>query len=178
MKKIFLIIALLIGILSGVYAQPAVGQFRDHLACHRFYDVAVTPTCVYAATENHLMIVDKENNFAVSSWSKVEGLSEVGISEILYDSVSQFLIVAYKNSNIDFIAPDGSLHNVNDIKNKSFSSSKRINNIFVDNGIAYFLCDFGVVLINIETFLIQDTWFTTLNGYSHKVQDLTLHGDE
>lgn len=178
MKKIFLIIALLIGILSGVYAQPAVGQFRDHLACHRFYDVAVTPTCVYAATENHLMIVDKENNFAVSSWSKVEGLSEVGISEILYDSVSQFLIVAYKNSNIDFIAPDGSLYNVNDIKNKSFSSSKRINNIFVDNGIAYFLCDFGVVLINIETFLIQDTWFTTLNGYSHKVQDLTLHGDE
>lgn len=177
MRKILLNVLFLI-LISSASAQLATGQFRDHLSCYRFYDVAVTPDYVYGATENHLMIVDKSNDNSISSWSKVEGLSEVGISEIAYDSVSQYLIVAYRNSNLDFIAPDGSLINVNDIKNKAISGSKNINGIFIHEGIAYLSCDFGVVLVDLSTFLIRDTWFTTLGGYTFAAQDMTLHGDE
>lgn len=175
MKKIIYTLLFWIGLLSTSYSQIAMGEFRAHLMGFRFYDIAVTPDYIYGATDNHLAIIDKKNGNTISSWSKVDGLSEIGISKITYDSHTELLIIAYKNSNIDLISPDGTLYNVNDIKNKSISGSKQINDIYVSQSTAYLACDFGVVILNLQTHLIQDTWFTTLNGRSYKVQDLTLH---
>ncbi len=165
----FLLIFLNIGILN---AQIPIGTFRSHLPYKSFHSVASTSDYIYAATDKSLMLLKKSDR-EVSSWSKIDGLSEVGISMIYYSKENDVLIIAYSNSNLDFIKND-KLFNVADIKNKQLIGSKKINNIYVSEDIAYLSCAFGVVLINLQNFTIQDTWFTTRNNEIFEVKDFTI----
>lgn len=173
MKKLYIFFTLFI-IGSHCFGQMAMGTFRSHLPCRNFYSVAVTPDYVYAAGQKHLMLINKDDDNSVSSWSKVDGLSEVGITTIEYASEAELLIVAYNNSNLDFIDKDGNLTNINDIKNKTISGSKQINHIYIEGEQAYFSTGFGIVVINLEKFIIEDTWFTILNDETYSVNALTI----
>jgi hypothetical protein len=175
MKNIitFLLIVLAGGMLN---AQTPIGSFRAHLPYRSFHSVAVTSDYIYAATNKSLMLLNKADR-GLSSWSKVDGLSEIGIARIYYSKENDVLIIAYTNSNIDFIKND-KLTNVADIKNKQMIGSKSINNIYVNGNIAYLSCAFGVVLINLQNFTIQDTWFTTRNDEIYEVEDFTISNNK
>lgn len=101
-------------------AQIPVGTFRSHVPLHSFHSVAVADDYVYAASTNGLMMLDKatrdSENPDITSWSKTDGLSDIDISIIHYDSDHKTLVVAYANGNLDLIVND-KLYNIRDIKN-------------------------------------------------------------
>lgn len=152
--------------------QISVGQFNDQLSYRRFFSVAVADDCVYGAAENGLMLVDKAD-LSTSTWSKIDGLSDVSIAKITYSKAHETLIVVYNNSNLDFIK-DGKLFNVPDIKNKSFSGSKAIYNTLCDQDVLYLSTAFGVVLIDLNTRYVLDTWFTNYDTITCSVLDLAI----
>lgn len=156
-------------------AQIPIGSFRAHLPYGGFYAVAAGEDYVYAATGKSLMLVDKSDH-SLSSWSKVDGLTETGISKIHYSKEARTLIIAYTNSNIDLIR-DGQLTNISDIKNKQITGIKYINQIVTSGNTAYLACTFGVVLLDLENYFIRDTWFTNRGNETYSVNDLTLLGD-
>ncbi|MDR2979203.1 MAG: hypothetical protein LBV02_01990 [Bacteroidales bacterium] len=163
MRKDILSILFFVFISLSLSAQTALGTFKDYLPYHMFKDVAIGKDVVYAATYTSLMLVDKSNASALSTWSKVDGLSEVGISCIEYSDEADALIIAYTNSNIDIIK-NQKLTNISDIKNKQMSGAKTINDIITYGKKAYVSCAFGIVVLNLETLLVDDTWFTTRNS--------------
>ena len=109
MKKTLLTL-LAIALSISVYCQTAIGQFRSHIPLHKFHSVTADDKYVYAASENGLMILEKksltDDTPNLSSWSKVDGLSDVDVAIISYDNNHNTLIISYKNGNLDFIQDD------------------------------------------------------------------------
>lgn len=177
MKRIVLLFTIVLQVLlSPLVAQIPVGTFRDHLSFYGCKSVAVTPEYVYAACNAGLMYVDKSDKGA-GTFSKVDGLSGTILSRIHYDTFSKYLVVAYDDGNLDFIRDDR-IYNVSDIKEKSITSSKKVNGIFSYNGLIYLAYPFGIVSIDMATLLIRDTWYTQ-SGTTHiEVNSMQVYNNE
>jgi len=172
-KKLFSVLILLISI--SLWAQDVpIGQFKEYLPYNRFHCIAQDGENIFAATNNSILVVDQSDGPLVK-WSNLNGLSEVGIQTIHNDSEGR-LIIAYTNSNIDIIE-NYKVHNIRDILNKQLTGSKTINSISTFGGLAYFACDFGVVIIDLKTFLVKDSWFTIKNNEYYFARFLTIHND-
>ena len=149
-RSIFLTIILLSGV--SLFAQTAIGSFRSHIAVNKFISVAVDASTIYAATDNGLMLLDKSTIYDekpdISSWSKADGLSDIGIVKIFHDNHSNSLVICYNNGNIDIIRDD-KLVNVEDVKNKSLSGSKRVQSCRSIDGLLYLVYPFGIVIFEV-----------------------------
>lgn len=162
MKRQFLFSIFLLFALH-LQGQVPIGQFRSHIPLHSFHSVAASDDYVYAAANNGLMLLEKNtlsnDQPNLSSWTKVEGLSDVDIAIIQYDRPHQVLLISYKNGNLDFIKDD-KLYNISDIRDKQLTGSKEALHIRIHDNIAYIVYDFGIVLLNLDSHLIEDSWFT------------------
>lgn len=169
-------IAGLLACSSHLSAQIPVGSFRTHLSYFGVHSVTVSPDYVYAASENGVLFYDRATQ-TIDTWTKVEGLSETGISSVFYDEESRYLIVVYNNANLDFIR-DGQLTNLPDIYNKTMTGEKSINYIMPYNHLLYLGCSFGVVIIDPATLLIQDTWYTQAGAASRRINSMQVFNDQ
>lgn len=174
-KNIFFLILILLS--NSLSAQIPIGSFRAHLPCYGFNSVAVAPDVIYASNESGVMYYDKTDG-SKGFWTKVEGLSETHLSCIFYEKNSHLLVIGYQSGNLDFINDDGEIHNLPDIKNKPMTGSKKILNTYYYNGVLYITCPFGIVLIDPETLLIRDTWYTRNGDSQYYVNDLKIFNNQ
>ena len=173
MKKNLLFLTFFIPLFVS-FAQIPIGEFREHLSYHYFLKVTASNDNIYAATKNSLMIINKKDE-SLSTLSKVERLSEIGIEQIKYIKDHDLLVVAYQNANLDFIKIKGdTLYNLSDIKMKSIVGSKKINHLYVLEDTLYLSCAFGVILVDLGKKLIRDTWFTVINDEYVSVNGLEI----
>lgn len=176
MKRLLLLFTIVLQVFSlPLVAQIPVGTFRGHLSFYGCKSVAVTPEYIYAACQSGLMYVDKSDN-GTGTFSKVDGLSGTNISRIHYDAPSTYLVVAYDDGNLDFIQGDR-IYNLRDIKDKSITSSKRVNGFLSYNGLLYLAYPFGLVSIDMSTLLIRDTWYTRWGDTHIKVNSMQVMDD-
>jgi len=90
-------------------------------------------------------------------YSKVNGLNDVNIQLLSYDATWDVLLILYENSNMDL--KQGSLfYNIPDIKNASFTGSKRIHSVFIHQNLFYLCSDFGIVVLNPVKKEIKETY--------------------
>jgi hypothetical protein len=157
----------------SVWAQEVpLGQFKEYLPYNKFHAVAQDNENIYAATTQSILVVDKIDK-SLEKWSNLNGLSDVGIQTIQSDEKGR-LIIAYINSNIDIIC-NYKLHNIRDLLNKQITGSKTINGISILGDLAYFSCDFGVLIIDLHTFLVKDSWFTIRNNVTYRAFSVSIH---
>ena len=99
-------------------------------------------------------------------WVKQHGLSDVGISRLLYLADQQKLIIAYRNGNLDFLALTAggepvSVTNVNTIvSSSSLPALRGINHVNRIGNNVYLSTDFGVVVLDLLKNEIRDTYFS------------------
>jgi len=162
-------------------AQPAIGGFYAHMALHSFYSVAADDANVYATTENGLMILDKTtlkgDNAELSTWSKVDGLSDIDIVKIYHENSHNSLIVCYNNGNIDVIR-NGRLVNIRDVKDKSLTASKRLQVCREIDGNLYLVYPFGIVILDMSELVVKDTWFTKQDNTQYTPTDIAHDGQK
>ena len=103
---------------------PPVEGWREHLPYHSAISVTAGNDKIFAATPYSLFSVDLADN-SIERLSKINGLSETGISTIQFDEQSHLLFIGYNNSNIDLL--DGSsIINIPDLKRENISGDKSI----------------------------------------------------
>src|SRR6185437_8442166 len=90
-------------------------------------------------------------------YNKVEGMSDVGMEQIGYDTTTNTVILAYQNDNIDLFK-NNSFFNIPDLKNKMVTGSKIIHSIYTYNGVAYLSTDIGIVAIDLTAKNIKETY--------------------
>lgn len=151
--------------------EIGIGQWRDHLPYKKGIAVEDAGNRVYAATPYAIFYFNKLDN-SVSRLSKINGLSDIGISQIAFHSATQSLVIAYSNTNIDIIK-GGRIINISDIKRKQIVGNKSINAIFLDANYAYLLCGFGIVVLDLVREEIKDTYYIGANASHVNVLDLT-----
>ncbi|QJW92469.1 T9SS type A sorting domain-containing protein [Spirosoma taeanense] len=159
------------GLLPRAYGQ--INTWRSHVSYRSGQSVAVAGNNVYAATQNGFFYVDKSTNETVKL-SKDDGLSDVGISRLLYLTDQNRLLLAYRNGNLDFLTltangqPDGvkNLSTIVTATNLPASVSRTVNHLNRIGNNVYLSTDFGLVVLDVLKDEIRDTFFSrrTDNG--------------
>jgi len=151
-------------------------EWQDHLPYNRAISVAEAGNLIYCATPYSLFFLDKTENI-VQRLTKINGLSDIGISTIAYNEDFETLVIAYSNANIDLVKGN-TIVNISDIKRKPILGNKNINNImFIDN-LAYLACGFGIVVLDIEEEEFPEPiYYIGPNGSQINVMDVAFGMD-
>ena len=152
---------------------PPIGQWREHLNYRPAIQV-IKADQIYCATATNLFAVDAQDE--MQRFSKMTGLSDIGVSCIGWDDLSSQLVIAYNNSNIDVLKKQ-SVTNIGDIKRSSIAGNKSIHHIFCRNGLAYLSSGLGIIVVNLIKYEIKDTWFIGANGGPVNVHSMTADAD-
>lgn len=171
LRKILLTLAVVVTIVA--HAQSGVGNWR----VHPFYvgeDVKTlidTDRCLYYLVGNDLFCLDKETE-ENESYNTGNYLNDVSVERICYNYDKKYLVVAYKNSNIDVIDQNGRVTNLPDIKNASLSGSRGINDITFVDGKMLVATEFGYVVFD-------DTRMEVIESriYDVSVSSVAMMGD-
>ncbi|MCK4569633.1 MAG: T9SS type A sorting domain-containing protein [Bacteroidales bacterium] len=168
---LFFLISLVI---TTTFGQNAgVGQWRDHLPFNSFIAVTESHDKILGATPYAVLTYNKVDN-SIERFTKINGLSDVGISDIRYSEELQTVVLAYTNTNIDLFKGNYII-NVPDIKRKQILGNKVINKISFRGDYAYFSCGFGIVILDVVKEEISDTWYIGPQGSQINVFDLAYN---
>ena len=171
---IFLCLVILLSQNPSFSQEVGIGQWRDHLPYDYATKVEEFNSGIYCATPYSMFYFDREDN-TIHRLSKVNGLSDLGVSDISLNTTEKILVVSYSNTNVDLIMNDLSIINIPDIKRKEILGNKTINSIMNYGKFAYLSCGFGIVVLNLEKKEIKDTYFIGPDGGSLNVLAMTYN---
>ena len=164
-KSWYLLLIYYFVLISQQSSFAQIGVWQTHVSYQSGQSVAVVGSKIYAATQNGFFYYDKTTNETVTL-SKTSGLTDVGISRLLYLADQKRLLIAYRDGNLDFLnltatGEPGQVTNVNTIVSAtSLPSARGINHINrIDNN-AYLSTDFGLVVLDLLKNEIRDTYFS------------------
>lgn len=155
------IVVIFTSLVTGQTASNlAIGTWRAALPYNTGLVVTQSPDHVYYATSQSLLQIDKQDQ-SPRFFSRVDELSENGISRMAYSQRFSTLIIGYESGNIDLLDANG-ITNINDIAaNTNLTGEKEIYDIFLfEDSLALLSCGFGVVQFNLKTRLFEQTAFT------------------
>jgi len=142
-------------------AQIETGSWRLHTATKQAIDVATNQEEVLIAYQNGVLkyhLDSKEKTLL----NKMNGLSDILLSTLYFDSIRQVFYIGYTNGNID-VVQGRNIINIPAIRLANLPGSKKINRFFGSQQGVYVATDFGVVLINPDKNEIKETYYPT-NG--------------
>ncbi len=153
MKKILLSIIFLLCLLShevSTQSNLAIGQWQSHLPYFQTTMVTQNADQVFYATLESILILDKEE-LTVDFLTRIEGLSETGIQQILFDEANDQLIIAYRNSTVDIVRSD-EIITVRDISDRTdIQGDKLIYDMYIRDGQKlYMALGFGLVEYDLQ----------------------------
>jgi hypothetical protein len=137
-------------------AQTPVGIWSDHLNYTTASSVAAGNNEIFASTGSSIIVYDKVYA-ELKKLSRINGLSETGISTIAWSEANSTLVIAYSTTNIDLLKKKR-IYNIPDISRKYIPGKKVINKIRLNGKYAYLACSFGIVLVDLVKNEIYDTW--------------------
>ena len=155
--------------------ELGIGEWRDHLPYNSTLSVTGGDNKIFCASSTSIFYFDKNDN-SLNRLTRVNGLSDIGIARIEFNTSSNSLLVAYQNTNLD-IVEGTTIYNMPDILNSTAITpeERTINNMMSIGDLAYLSCGFGVVVVNIRKKEIVDTWYIGPNGDHLQVFDLTVN---
>ncbi len=151
-----------------------IGSWRAHQPYHQAIGLVWNGSEIFAATPYSIFSIDPSDN-SISTYSKVTGLSESGVTAIGFDSTSGKIVVAYESGNLDIIL--GTLvKNVDALKRSNLPFDKRVYKIICINAQAYLCTGLGIVVLDLNKYEIRETYVIGENGVHIKVNDFTSDG--
>jgi ligand-binding sensor domain-containing protein len=157
---------------ESLYAQIPVGSWRDHFSFGNTHLLCYEDGKIFCGASNGIFSYDLTTG-EVEKITRVNGLSEVGISALCYFPSLHTLAIGYESGNIDLLV-HGSVVNIPFIKEKPLSGSKVINRFTLFNGLIYTSTDFGVVVVDPVKKEIKETYYIGDNGTSIRVSCLEI----
>jgi hypothetical protein len=175
-KNTFLLILLFLITDSSLFSQGiAIGEWRDHLPYNNCISITEGDGMVYCATKYSVFSIDKEDN-SLERLTKINYLSDIGVSRVLYHDGLNILVITYTNGNIDLFENNNTVTNISDIKRKPIPGNKTINNILFIGNYAYLSCGFGIVVLDLDKKEIKDTYYIGPGGSQIEIFDLATDG--
>jgi hypothetical protein len=154
--------------------EVGIGQWRDHLPYDYATNVEEFNAYIFASTPYSMFYYDRDYN-SVHRLSKVNGLSDLGVSDIDLNPDLDILVISYSNTNVDLLYDDLSIINIPDIKRKEILGNKTINSILNYGNLAYLSCGFGIVVLNLEKREVKDTYYIGPDGSTMNVLAMTYN---
>lgn len=161
--KLWVLNSLLLFFGSYTPAQDiAVGTWRTHFSYTNAQHLAVTSDKIFCASENGLfsrVIGSGETR----KLSKIDGLSDVGVSALTYNGDFNVLVIGYRSGFVDFVFDDQIL-SIDDLANSTLDVNKTINDIAFDGDQSFLATDLGVIVVNTSDAEIQENFVNIGSG--------------
>jgi hypothetical protein len=169
LKSLFLFLSF------SVISQTNVGPYswQDHLSFNTANSLTKRGPYVYASNYNGLVKVHF-NEFETERINKITGLSDVGIRLVRANDYNNKVMVVYDNSNIDILDESDHVKNYPDLKLKTLSGKKIVNEVFFNGNYAYLACGFGIVLFDMVKMEVKDTYIIGAGGNNLEVYQITM----
>jgi hypothetical protein len=171
MKNIPASLLLCFILLSNLGGQTPVGSWTDHLSYNAAQSVTAGTKEVFVSGGSSIMVYSR-GQAELRKLSRVNGLSETGISAICYSEEAKTLVIGYNSANIDLVV-NNVVYNIPEIRQKLMPGEKKINRIKTYGKYAYLACSFGIVVIDLVRKEVRDTWYP-LQGTSGEILDITF----
>jgi hypothetical protein len=154
------------------HGQAKVGSWTDYLSFNSSKCLTAGDNKVFSSAGNSILIRDIQSN-TTEKLTRLDGLNETEISSIAWSDEEGCLVIGYLNTNID-IVKNKIITNIPDIERKYISGLKEINRIRTYGKYAYFACSFGIVILDLENFVIADTWKPGSDSNTNPVYDIAF----
>ncbi len=152
--KLRTLIFVVIGV--SVFCEIPANNWHSYLSYYQTIAITQGDQKIFAANQNGLFSYSLSDN-SFETKSRVEGLSDSGISAISWSASKRALLIGYSTGNLDLLAGNTVL-NLPDLKLKTSITNKSINNILCDGDFAWLSCDFGIVKISLKKWEVAETW--------------------
>ncbi|WP_254411929.1 PorZ beta-propeller-like domain-containing protein [Dyadobacter diqingensis] len=184
MIRTFILLLLLGSLKTYVRAQDiALGQWQSHFSYKSALHIVEAKNRLFCSSYNGLFSINPTDD-KVIVYSKANGLSDVGISSMAYDSTENLLLLAYRNGNVDLVYLDDKaqpeeiiswpfLQNATDLP-----EIKRISKVLFKDQKAYLSTNFGIVVVNPKLREVVETYrYIGPGGAEVQVTDMTFTSD-
>lgn len=98
------------------------------------------------------------NDHSITTYDKVNTLSDTYISYIAWSQQAKRLIITYQDGNIDLMDLQENVINISGLYNKLITGDKNVSSIRIDGIYAYLICGFGIVKVNMQRAEITDSY--------------------
>ncbi|HEU4606714.1 MAG TPA: hypothetical protein VFS31_01305, partial [Chitinophagaceae bacterium] len=123
--------------------QP-IGSWSAHLPFGSAIAVADTGASVVCASPYGIFFINKTEN-TIEKLTKVNGLTEIRIRSVAWNSAANTLLIAYNNGRLDVLRQH-QIYTINDINNSPIQQSKIINSIYFNGDLAYLSTNYGILV--------------------------------
>lgn len=162
---------LLFPALEGSAQERPVGAWRAHLPYNAAQGIATDGISLYTISPKGFFVFQSYTH-ETERFSKVEGMHESSTAAIGYDRATSTCIIGYSNSNIDLYR-NHEFKVIPDLKDKSFSGNKDINDIYTLPGFAYLSTGLGIVVIDLNKQEVKETYVFSKGGQTIQVNAFT-----
>jgi len=172
------LLTFLLALASGAcfpQSLPPIGQWREHLPWNNAIQVARREGTIIAATPYALFEYERTAS-SFRRWSRMSGLSDIGVSAMALDPVSGKVVVAYRNSNVDVLDKD-KVVNIPDIRVSNVQGDKSVNRIISKDNKAWLCAGLGIIVVDLLRNEVSATWRPSATGASIPVYGLAFHRD-
>ena len=168
------IIVLLMCVWINIQAQEIpIGTWRSHFNFQETHLVESADSKVFAATAHGLIYFDEEDN-SLNKLTKIDGLSDVGITALAFDESLKLLTVGYGSGNLDIITSEGITNN-RILLESDVTENKTVNHLSYYKNFVHVATDFGVLAINLESQLVEEAYQNLgENGEVLKIYESTI----
>ncbi len=145
-RKLLFLAALLLMAVSNMSAQTTVGDWTIYSKYGRTVDKMVdTGSRLYYVTWGMLYSYDYEKNetYEYTTYNK---MNDSDITDIYYNYNNKYLLVIYKDYNMDLVYDDGHVVNFPDLMDASTIVDKGINDVKFGDNVIYMSTDFGFII--------------------------------
>lgn len=155
------------------FGQLGMGAWRMHISPFNAVEVVKSKSSVHCALENGLLSYYIQNGEKTLR-TATDYLSDVEITALGYEPLSDAVFIGYQNGNVDMLFGE-QIINLNAILVSSVSGIKQINKIVAHDGNVYLATGFGIVVINVKRREVRDTYYPT--GGNQGIVDLAFSND-
>ena len=155
--------------------QTAIGEWRDHFPYSNVTTVAEGGGHIYSASANGAFRYALATG-EIERINKTNLLNDVGIQGLAWNTDQQGMLIHYGNGNLDLIQGANSF-NIGDIKRSSIIGNKGVYCAYMQGSLAYLGCGFGIVVADLASREIRDTWFIGPSGAQVLVNGIAMTQD-
>lgn len=175
---LFIALSILLGKLAQAQGDIPIGTWRTHFSYTDMYHVTYLAgdRKVYAATANALFYIDEDDN-SINKLTKVDGLSDAGVSSLKADATGSTLAIGYQGGIIDFLEGN-ELTSFTDLAIASQLEDRNIYDVEFSDDRIYVATSIGVVVLKLASKEIIESYVEIgPDASSQPIADIALSAD-
>ena len=173
MRPLALLLCYFVTLLSWLPCH-AIGEWKAYLAYSDITEIEKAGEELFVLASKNLYLYNTQDQ-SVRTFSKMDALSDCGITHIAWNQKANRLVVIYENENIDLLEPNGNCVNLPEYNMKSVTGDKIINDIYTSGQYAYLATGFGILKLDVAKAEISDTYTLGKNITAVAISNGTIY---